>query len=151
MADEGTGNPKVAIFDIDGTIADTTHRQHFMERRPKDWDGFYGAMADDTVREPVADLLRMVSRYYPIILCSGRPSTWRDVTSEWLCDNRIPWDTLYMRKEGDRRDDTIVKREMLQTIRLLYEPAFVVDDRKKVVDMWRSEGLVCFQCDVGNF
>ena len=27
----------------------------------------------------------------------------------------------------------------------------IFDDRKKVVDMWRQEGLTCFEVEEGNF
>jgi hypothetical protein len=49
---------------------------------------------------------------------------------------------LLLRKDSDRRADGVVKREMLAAIdksRIL----FVVEDRSRVVEMWRSEGLVC--------
>ncbi len=143
--------PTVVIFDIDGTISDTAHRSHFLTGPKKDWDAFYAAMADDATRGPVVDLLRAVAHVFPVILCTGRPSNYRDVTIKWLNAHAIPFRELYMRAEGDHRDDTIVKREMLQTIRVVFEPIFVVDDRSKVVAMWRSEGLVCFQCASGDF
>jgi hypothetical protein len=44
----------------------------------------------------------------------------------------------------------IVKREMLAGMdrsKIL----FVVEDRSGVVEMWRSEGLVCLQCAPGEF
>jgi hypothetical protein len=43
----------------------------------------------------------------------------------------------------------VAKREMLGDIdsRIL----FVVEDRSRVVKMWRSEGLVCLQCAPGEF
>jgi|TARA_R110000823_G_scaffold205986_1_gene336775 hypothetical protein len=28
---------------------------------------------------------------------------------------------------------------------------YAVDDRQQVVDMWRSNGITCLQCAVGNF
>jgi hypothetical protein len=43
-----------------------------------------------------------------------------------------------------------VKREMLTGLdksKIL----FVVEDRNRVVEMWRSEGLVCLQCAPGEF
>jgi hypothetical protein len=57
---------------------------------------------------------------------------------------------LLLRKDNDRRADGVVKREMLAAIdksRIL----FVVEDRSRVVEMWRSEGLVCLQCAPGEF
>ena len=41
--------PTIAVFDVDGVLADVRHRLHFVERRPKDWPGFFGAMADDAI------------------------------------------------------------------------------------------------------
>jgi hypothetical protein len=37
----------LAVFDIDGVLADVRHRLHLVEGRPKDWDGFFAAAADD--------------------------------------------------------------------------------------------------------
>ena len=51
-----------------------------------------------------------------------------------------------MRSENDCRSDVDVKREILQKIREQYDVSFVFDDRRSVVQMWREEGLVCFQC-----
>jgi len=51
-----------------------------------------------------------------------------------------------MRKGGDRRPDTIVKHEILRRFFEKKDILFVVD-RPSVVEMWRSEGLVCLQCN----
>ncbi len=37
----GAGHPVIAVFDIDGVLADATHRQHHVAGRPKDWDAFF--------------------------------------------------------------------------------------------------------------
>ncbi len=52
-----------------------------------------------------------------------------------------------MRREGDYRQDFVVKSEILD--RILAEDneiAFIVDDRPSVVSMWRERGLTCLQC-----
>ncbi len=144
-------NPRAVIFDVDGTLADVRHRRHFLTGRPKNHAAFHDAMVDDTVREPVAELARALARTYPVLLVSGRPERYRRVTGCWLDDNFIPYRALYLRADDDRRDDVLVKREMLAAIRLTYDPLLVVDDRAKLVAMWREEGLVCLQCDVGLF
>jgi hypothetical protein len=61
---------------------------------------------------------------------------------------RVKYDELRLRKSGDRRSDVIVKREMLHRIDET-KVLFVVEDRNRVVEMWRKEGLVCLQCAVG--
>jgi hypothetical protein len=48
------------------------------------------------------------------------------------------------------RSDVKAKREMLRGVdkdKIL----FVVEDRSRVVEMWRSEGLTCLQCAHGDF
>ncbi len=47
---------KIVIFDIDGTLADNSHRQHFLEGGKKDWKGFFDAMVDD---QPNINVLRL--------------------------------------------------------------------------------------------
>lgn len=57
-----------------------------------------------------------------------------------------------MRKDGDFRKDSIVKEEIYREwIEPFHEVLFCIDDRKQVVDMWRSIGLTCLQCAEGNF
>lgn len=138
---------KAIIFDIDGTLADLSHRLHHVQGGKKDWPAFFGAMADDTVIEPVADHLRLCADRYPIILCSGRPEDYRAVTEKWLADSAIEYSALYMRAAGDYRPDDVVKSQLLDGILADgYEPILVVDDRPRVISMWRRRGLTCFQC-----
>jgi hypothetical protein len=85
-----------------------------------------------------------------IILCSGRSEEHRDETVHWLAQQGVNYHALLLRKDKDRRPDTSVKREMLAGLdknKIL----FVVEDRSRVVEMWRSEGLVCLQCAPGEF
>ena len=55
---------------------------------------------------------------------------------------------LYMRKEGDTRDDVEVKREMIHSLNITPDDVLcILDDRQGVVDMWREEGFRCLQVD----
>jgi len=47
--------------------------------------------------------------------------------------------------------DEILKKEMLNTFLNIDEVFLVVDDRQKVVDMWRELGLNTWQVAPGNF
>ena len=86
------------------------------------------------------------------VFCSGRGSNEEIITKEWLTKHGLGHFPLYMRDRHDPRQDSIVK-EIILDFELLtrYEPYFMIDDRKQVVDMWRSRGFVCLQCDVGDF
>jgi hypothetical protein len=60
-------------------------------------------------------------------------------------------ETLYMRQDGDFRRDDIVKQEILDKYIDKDRVLFVLDDRDQVVDMWRRNGLTCFQVAEGDF
>lgn len=84
------------------------------------------------------------------MLCSRRSEEHRTETVQWLKKERVKYHELRLRPDGDRRSDVTVKREMLTGIdkgNIL----FVVEDRTRVVQMWREEGLVCLQCAPGEF
>lgn len=139
---------KAVIFDIDGTLADLTHRLHHIKRQPINWDAFFAACVDDKPIQPIHDLARLVvAQGYKLILVSGRSDQVREQTEAWLAAHGVPHQELHMRKAGDYRQDTIVKSEILDAILAAgHEIAFVVDDRPSVVAMWRSRGLTCLQC-----
>jgi FMN phosphatase YigB (HAD superfamily) len=145
---------KIVVFDIDGTLANVDHRRPFISTRPKNWAAWNAAMSRDTVNE---EIRWMVFRFQSdpnlrTIICSGRSDDTRDVTENWLYDREIMYDTLYMRKSGDYRQDNIVKVELLQEIRHDYgEPWLWIDDRDQVVKAIRAEGVRVLQVAPGDF
>lgn len=57
-----------------------------------------------------------------------------------------------MRADGDHQDDQHLKRRLLARIRADgFDPVLAIDDRRRVVEMWRAEGLICAQVADGNF
>lgn len=88
-----------------------------------------------------------------ILFTSGREDKYRAPTEAFLLQHLpgIPYE-LHMRKTGDMRKDSIIKREMFDNeIRGRYNILFVCDDRNQVVDTWREMGIPCFQVAPGNF
>lgn len=145
---------KAIIFDIDGTLADLTHRLHLIKQDTPDWDAFHLSCAADEVIQPTATVYQILQKYMDkcsFILCTGRSEVARDLTETWLRIHALNSDHLMMRREGDHRPDTEVKREMLATIRGFFDPVLVFEDRASVVEMWREEGLKCFQVAEGDF
>ena len=142
---------ELVVFDIDGTLADISERVHHVRRKPKNWNAFNAGMAQD---KAIHSMTRLCNILYAsglhIILCSGRNERNRPETVEWLSRQGVNYHELLLRKDEDFRSDAIVKREILGTLdksKIL----FVVEDRSKVVEMWRAEGLVCLQCAPGEF
>ena len=142
---------EIAIFDIDGTLADISQREHHVRKKPKNWEAFFEGMAQD---KAVHSMVRLCNILYDagvyIILCSGRNERHRPETVEWLEREGVNYHDLRLRFNGDMRSDTAAKREMLRGIDKS-KVLFVVEDRSRVVEMWRSEGLVCLQCAPGEF
>ena len=144
---------KAVIVDVDGTICDVEHRRHHLLRKPKNWRAFNAAMHLDTPRSDIVDLVRILhSAGSKIVLCSGREEYYRPQTEDWLKRHDVPNHALYMRAARDYRGDEIVKSELLDRIMAQgYRPWLVIDDREKVVAMWRARGLTCLQCAPGDF
>lgn len=157
--------PKAIICDLDGTLCNTDHRQHFMNgpNGKKDWRGFFAGMDDDPVNEWCSTLLKsfvygfnsnkIESKQINVLYCSGRGNEYRERTKNWLQDNHLDFHKhLFMRFEKDSRVDWLIKENILDfEILSRYEVLFALDDRKQVTDMWRRRGIVCLQCAEGNF
>lgn len=142
---------EIVIFDIDGTLADVSERIHHVRKKPKNWNAFFQGMAQDKAIHSMVRLCNVLfASGIQIILCSGRSEEHRDETVKWLAEKGVNYHDLLLRKDKDRRPDSTVKREMLAKIERS-KILFVVEDRSRVVEMWRSEGLVCLQCAPGEF
>lgn len=144
----------IYIFDLDGTLSDLTQRLHHIQKEPKDWDGFFASCKNDspiiqTIN--VAKALRRAGHYIWIV--SGRSDAVRSDTIDWLYRYCVQHDELIMRKAGDRRHDTEVKKEWFLSLPEVDKNniAGVFEDRANVVEMWRSLGLICYQVADGKF
>ena len=145
-----------AIFDIDGTLADCTHRLHHIVRTDgtrKDWDAFFAAAPCDPPIWPMVRVARALrDRSITPVFVTGRGDEHREATEAWLLFH-LGWNRpLYMRAAGDRRDDDIAKAEMLDRIWADgLKPIIAFEDRSRVVQMWRAKGILCAQVAEGNF
>lgn len=137
---------KAYIFDIDGTIADNGQRQQWVKQKPKNWNAYNKGMAQDKPINSTIQVLKTLNMFDDIVICSGREEVYRSVTEQWLKEQEIFYDELYMRKAGDYRDDCIVKKEMLDLILPIYDVVAVFDDRPKVCRMWVENGIFVFRC-----
>ena len=145
---------KTVIFDIDGTLADIRHRREYLDSDRPDWRRFNEAMGADTPNAAIVSLYKTLwdSGHYKIEVVTGRNERFRAVTENWFSWNEIPFATITMRPDNDFRPDNELKQDILNGLLAKgHDIAFAVDDRQQVVDMWRSNGITCMQCDVGNF
>jgi hypothetical protein len=158
----------IIVCDLDGTLANCEHRLHHIQRsdanglkRKPDWDAFFAGMRGDGVNGAVMHVLDKFISFggsrYDIIYCTGRPERCRADT-EWWFREVAGWSTetkhgfqMFMRADEDNRADHIVKQEILDNHIPKDRVLFVLDDRQSVVDMWRRNGLTCFQVAPGKF
>lgn len=159
--------PTLYIFDLDGTLSDSSQRAHYVQSQPKNWDAWHLECGQDAPIESTIDLMKalmamcyMRNRIHGtkdiVKIWTGRGSQTRAITVSWLakyadigfseCDRM-----LTMRAEGDHRDDFELKREWLNAVRGDYDQIVTFEDRQRVVDMWRAEGVQCYQVAPGAF
>ena len=157
------------IFDLDGTLALTDHRQHILDNKddPHRWAKFFAACVDDQPNEPVIRTLKALRKSgAECWIWSGRSEDVRPQTEEWLYRHGClrstmflhwqpfdPPESFLMRPSGDYTPDDDLKFGWLANL----EPpernrvTAIFDDREKVVAMWRKAGVPCFQVAPGKF
>ena len=136
----------IAIFDVDGTLMNVNHRRHHVSGVNKNWKAFNESMVLDTPNEAVFQLAKQTD--LPVIIVSGRNERHRDVTERQL--QSIDYIKLIMRPDDNYEADYEFKESVLNVLKETgFNVQFVVDDRPSVVQMWRRNGLTCF--DVGGF
>lgn len=140
-----THPPAAWIVDLDGTLALKG------DRGPFDWQ----RVGEDQPHPPVIMAVQALAAHPgvdAIIAISGRDGSCRGQTVQWLDAQAVPFTELHMREPGDFRPDEVVKEEIYrERIAARFSVVGVLDDRNKVVQMWRRIGLVCFQVAEGDF
>ncbi|MFB7277275.1 AAA family ATPase [Streptomyces hydrogenans] len=136
--------PSAVLCDIDGTLALRG------DRGPYDF-----TRCDlDLLNVSVRDALRAFrgSHQDRVVLLSGRSEDHRALTEAWLERYEVPYDELWMRASDDGRSDDIVKAELFDAhVRHRYAVRVSLDDRDRVVAVWRRMGLPTWQVNYGAF
>ena len=136
------------VFDLDGTIADIGHRVHFVRGGNKDWESFFAGCVADTPNWPVVRAFDAhIMADHTVEIWSARSDIVRPETEAWLqlAAGIDPAYLTHMRSTGDNTPDVELKRYWLHQLHESERPDIVYDDRQRVVDMWREEGIACFQ------
>ena len=166
---------KTVIFDLDGTLANIDSRRD-ISMKPNgrlDWNVFAAPNSILALDKPNAPVIKMAQMFkadgFKIVIFSGRNDRGFDATIQWLNDFKVPFDLLVMRPDKfkdkswpiangnpatpDMRfmPDEILKKKMLDAFVDINDVFLVVDDRDKVVKMWRDLGLNTFQVAPGDF
>jgi phosphoglycolate phosphatase-like HAD superfamily hydrolase len=135
------GGRPLAVFDVDGVLADVRHRLRHVERRPKDWEAFFAAAVDDPPLAEGVALARESARECEVVYVTGRPERCRADTLDWFRRHGLPEGRLSMRSSRDRRPARVAKTELLRRIAQGRTVAVVVDDDDQVCDAYEAAGF----------
>lgn len=134
----GPGTRPLAVFDIDGVLADVSHRLHFLDVHR--WEKFFAAAHADPLLDEGAQRLREAQSDHDVVYLTGRPERNRRLTERWLAGHGLPTGPLFMRADDDLRPARYVKREVLRLLAEEREVAMMIDDDPAVVRLLESDG-----------
>lgn len=138
----------IAVIDLDGVLADVRHRLHFLETKPKDWDGFFAAIPHDDVLPEGRAVVDKLAGDHEIVYLTGRPESTRRDTEAWLERHELPRAKLIMRRAGDRRPARVTKPALLRRLAAGGRRiAVVVDDDQQVCEALEQAGWPVLRAD----
>lgn len=150
------------ICDIDGTIADNTHRAHLLKdivesdlhRSAEDmkndrWTQFYDLCDKDTPYLDMRSIVKRVAAQSNIIYLTGRVERIRQKTADWLWEHKFPGGGLAMRANDDFRPNAAFKLARLSEMGLVPENVLCIFEDNDV-DTLRDAGYRVLQVAKGG-
>lgn len=127
-------NKPCIIFDIDGTILDSSHRDPFSTSDEE--------ILNDKENEGLCEIIRSMYFKLPFVIITARDEKYKDVTMSWIRKHiGEPTGGIYMRKRGDNRPDFIVKEELLEEVLKEYKPLLAFEDSITCAQMYEKKGI----------
>jgi hypothetical protein len=142
---------KVVLVDLDGTIADTSHRYNLAPTVDQfsTWSVYAKACIRDTVIESVAVLTRILISKCEIHYISGRDGSALLETEMWLRKNNLPYHFLTLRPAGNEDSNADIKVNYILKLRAEgKEPILLLDDWPDTCRAAESVGVPALR--VGN-
>ena len=144
------------IFDVDRTLMDIDTRRKWLEGPTPNWTKFMDPkeMETDTPNQHVMEVAEcMHDAGHEIVIVSARNERHREVTEHQLKQNfGVFWSHMFLRPDDSFEPDNQFKQRVLdELIKADWKPDMVFDDRDQVVEMWRANGIQCFQVAKGDF
>ena len=126
---------QIVVVDIDGTIADASHRQHYLNQTPKRWKGFMSACVDDTPISETVEWIDSLPEDVGVALQTGRWPQQKELTIQWLHEHRIRWDLLISRSYHDKYVPVVDYKTsgISELLEYGYEIMLVLDDDPKII------------------
>lgn len=139
------------------------------QRTSKEWDEYFSLCHLDTPVEATIRVLQafcavdcvspeLLPRFwsspgndYEIHLMTARVDTVKQKTIDWLKEHHVPYNSIRFRPADCRLQDNILKTKWADELGGPDRVLFVLEDRARVVDAWRTAGYTCFQVAKGDF
>jgi phosphoglycolate phosphatase-like HAD superfamily hydrolase len=135
----------LAVFDIDGVVADVRHRLHHLDP-PRSWPAFFRAAGRDALLPQGARLVAELGAAHDIVWLSGRPEWLRSTTRAWFIRHGLPNEELHLRPARDYRPARLYKLDVLKSLAARGVAAFI-DDDAEVVDAALGAGYPAVLAD----
>lgn len=157
---------KYIVFDIDGVLADCSHRLKYIQGKDKDYEKFYSdeeIMKDKIIEagRKIVDMLynlytmedfyRPTEFYGKIILLTGRSEICEETTRIWVSKNIFKDLSLYsiiMRPKNDWRPAHEVKESLIEKHIGFENILFAFDDDDQVNEMYKKHGVMCYKPNI---
>lgn len=134
--------PMAVIFDLDGTLLDGRAARRLLSGPTRDVDAYHAAVAEAPPLAAVLAVHKAVTRRgFAVVVLTSRMERNRVRSVRWLNDNAIDADALFMRADGDLRDDYAVKGDLYQRIREHFNVVHALDDNPDVLRLWADLGV----------
>jgi predicted secreted acid phosphatase len=139
------------ILDIDGVILDTrVILKEILEKKlhgDEMWDYFYQNCNSSRIllMKNIIPFLDCLDPSVCVILSTARNEKCRKETAEKLNKEGIAYDILYMRKNGDLRPSSEVKKDHIKLIKKEFEIVAFIDDDLSNCKMAEAEGLLALR------
>ena len=148
------------IFDLDGTVIDSTHRQATKADGSLDLDHWFEnnthekIMADSLL--PLAKSMRaLMAAGHKIVICTARAV--QNADKLFLAINRLPYHALLHREIGNMESDASLKIRLLEQYFIgegfacaADAKPLMFDDNLKVIDAMVSIGIKCYDATIIN-
>lgn len=154
---------KYIIFDIDGVLADCSHRLKYIKSEKKDYDKFYSydeIWEDEIIPAGcwmfnfIYEWVRQRREHFQIVFLTGRNQSCYIATDTWLLESlpqliieKIdePCTKLLMRPKNDYRPAHEVKEDLIKKHIGFENILFAFDDDDKINEMYTKHGVMCYK------
>ena len=152
---------KYIVFDIDGVLADCSHRLHYIQGANKYYDKFYSddEVLKDTPIPTLGDMLFDIQNDNykgsdtDIKFVTARNIKCITTTVKWLERHfsiMVQEEHIHMRPENDYRPAHEVKEDLIKKHIGFKNIVFAFDDDYQVNEMYKNHGIMCYKPNIRN-